>query len=302
LLIKKYALKHEIFFEDYRNKFPELFMWSWKYIEKNLDNYEKYFFDSISSKLWIYLKYEKIVDTNWKIIFREWLLRTSDKLDLNAPTPLSHIDLLNIYNDFWRSLEVYYHVLNRLFSDIKTKKIEWVVSINVEVSDLMDSRFLHMFRKMKERWWIDILKWSIILEILENQKVPLDNDKFYKTLKELNEEWFKIAIDDIIQSKCPLPEALKILDNNNRIKIAKIDWKTIQTLFNAYESVWDIMDSTLDLFKMKLNEIMKKWVRVVWEWIENKKILLFAKLKLWIQYFQWYFVQDATHDEIKNTI
>jgi hypothetical protein len=26
LLIKKYALKHEIFFEDYRNKFPELFM------------------------------------------------------------------------------------------------------------------------------------------------------------------------------------------------------------------------------------------------------------------------------------
>jgi len=284
-----YILKHKEIFTELLTKYPELNTKQYYKNKKNL--YLKKFFMCIENEAILHINYEPIVTHTWEILFNEGLIRATTK---NTNSNFNHLDYLDIYNSFWLSFSVYFNVLYNIFSDIKLWKAQKPISINVEISDIINPDFVNTVKKLEKHFDIKIWKWDLILEVLENQKIPEDSKLFKAKIRELEKLWINIALDDTISKLIPYESVIdniKILSSKN-IKIVKIDWKTIHSLYNIYQAMWSLVGSMFENLKKALNEIENQWIYIVAEWIENIDMLNFAKEYLWITAYQWFYFKN----------
>jgi len=294
LLIKKYSYKHKDIFWDYIRQFPELYIQSWNIIrlKHNIEKYINDFLDILKNKLNIWLKYEKILDKKWEIEFHEALLRIEWIKNFN------HIDYLNIHNDFWKSIYIFYNVLNKLFYDISKKEITWKVSVNVEISDMKNEKFIKIIKHLQEKYNIDFSKQKIIFEILENEKIP-NTPEFKNKIKKLKDMWFEIALDDNIWEKVTLKDTIENIDFMWRdMDILKLDWKTIQSFYSVYKTTKDLFSDWFSKLKNILTKAKNNWTKIVAEWIEDLGMYNFAKNILWVTSFQWFFSEKEENIRI----
>jgi len=294
LLIKKYSYKHKNIFWNYIKQYPELYIQSWNIIKlkHNIEKYINDFLEILKNKLNIWLKYEKILDEKWEIEFHEALLRIEWIENFN------HIDYLNIHNDFWKSIYIFYNVLNKLFYDISTNKITWKVSVNAEISDMKNEKFIKIIKHLQEKYNIDFSKQKIIFEILENEKIP-NTPEFKNKIKKLKNMWFEIALDDNISEKVTLKDTIENINFMWRdMDILKLDWKTIQSFYSVYSTTKDLFSDWFSKLKNILTKAKNNWTKIVAEWIEDLNMYNFAKNILWVTSFQWFFSEKEENIRI----
>lgn len=279
-LIKLYLEKKPNFFKNFIKKNPELL--NWNYIEEKLKYYVKDFLEVIKPTLKdSYLEYEKIVNSDLEILYSEWLFRT--KKDC-----IKYFEILDIYTKLWKSIEIAYIVMEILISDIKSWRIDAPASINVEVSDFSNPEFVNKFESLIDYYELEIKENMIIFEILENQ-IIIDNKAFKENLERINKMWISIAIDDIMKVWSHLEdinEIKTILETHKWIKIIKICWKYLQKLYTEYSN-WNY-DNCIKVTEF-IVELRNEWFYVIWEWVETKEHLMFAKNILGVWYFQWFY-------------
>lgn len=294
LLIKKYSHKHKDIFSDFINLYPELFNNNWNIIRLRF-NAEKYiddFLNILNEKLEIWIKYEKILSENWEIEFYEALLRIKSEKNVN------HTDYLNIHNDFWKSIYVFYNVLNKLLYDISTNTISWKFSINAEISDILNPKFIKILNHLKNKYNIDFSKQKIIFEILENEKIPNTNE-FKNKIQKLKNMWFDIALDDNLSEKVTVDDTIKNIKSMWKdINVLKLDWKTIQSFYNVYNTAKDLFSDWFLQLKNILKMAKNNWTKIVAEWIENLDMFNFAKNTLWVTSFQGFFSEKEENIRI----
>ncbi len=282
-----YILKHEEIFTELLKKHPEL--WEKKYIKNKMNIYFRDFFECIENSVSLGINYEQVVTDTWKIVFNEALLRVKNK-----ENNFNHLDYLDIYNDFWLSFSVFFNVLYNVFEDIKSWKAKKPISINVEISDINHPDFIDTIKKLEKHFNIKIWKWDLLLEILENQKIPRNSEYFIQKIEELQKLWIPIALDDTISKEIPhnsVINNIKTLSPKN-IKVVKIDWKTIHSLYNIYQAMWTLISSSFNNLKNEIIKLKNKWIFIVAEWIEDINMLTFVKSFLWVTAYQWYYFKD----------
>jgi len=274
---------------DFINNHSDIFYDIWKQklisdIKENINNHEK--LNSIYEKLIndilqlinTKVNYEKVIDKDLNTVFYEWLLRVKSDYNFN------HIDLLELAKLTWKTIQIFYKMFENITNDIKNNKIQGTISINAEVSDILNPNFIPKIKELINKNNIDLNKQKIIIEILENQKIP-NTKKFYKQIILLKEMWFLIAFDDIFSEKVWLKETIKNLKIlNYNIDIIKIDWKKIHDLYNVYKAFPNskIIEKCSNTIKLA----QEKWIKVVAEWIETEDMFNFSKDILWANLFQ----------------
>lgn len=285
LMIRNYVKKFPDLFSEYKNSYYELFNLEYNTI-KLKHNYTKYindFFNTIytNSELWV--NYQRILNDKWNTEFSEALLRIWWIKWFN------HIDYLEIHNNLWKWIYVFYNIIEKVFKDISEWKINWEISLNVEVKDIENENFFKIIKFLKDKYNIDLSKQKIIFEILENEKLP-NTTEFKQKITRLKNLGFNIALDDILSEKVPLEDVLKNLNFAwNNLDMIKIDWKMLQSFYSIYKTAYGIFWKWFNDLKEVLSKISKKWIKIVAEWIEDMDMLNFAKNILWIKYFQWFF-------------
>lgn len=285
LMIIKYANKHSELFSEFKTNYKELFNIEWNIIRLKY-SYNKYindFFDIIYKNSELAVNYQKILNDKWNTDFSEALLRI---WWING---FNHIDYLNIHNDLWKWIYVFYNILNKVFKDISEWNTSGTISINVEVKDIENENFFKIIKTLKEKYNIDLSKQKIIFEILENEKLP-NTQEFKEKIVKLKNHWFDIALDDILSEKVTLEDVIKSLNYAwNNLDMIKIDWKMLQSFYSIYKTAYSIFGKWFLELKQIFSKISNRWVKIVAEWIEDMDMLHFAKNILWIKYFQWFF-------------
>ena len=280
--IINFIKQHQNILKDFLSKNQNLIL----EIEKISNNKTKLSFiyseilTELFSKIDLNVSYEWILDWNWETIFHEWLLRVNSEYNFN------HIDLLEFCKISWKTLTIFNKMFLNIINDLNENKINWPISINAEVSDIMDPNFIPEIEKTINNYNINLQNQIIIIEILENQKIP-NSKEFIDKILLLKNMWFSIAFDDIFSEKVWIKETIKNLEKlNYNIDLIKIDWKKIHDLYNIYKK------SSESLFIKKCSStiklVQKKWIKVVAEWIETDDMSFFSKEILWVDLFQWY--------------
>lgn len=253
---------------------------NWEY---NLDDKKELFLNSIY-EFWK-LVYEPICKINdeWSFEkYKEELLFNIDKnndLDDKFSQKLRN-EILNYFRDEWHSFELFKIISERItkFPDISDSKI----SLNLENEDITNPEFKEYIKKTFSNNE-SIKNQNISFELLEHTDIENDNKKIYiENLKFLNEEWFKISIDDLFSWHSTIEKVDWLIDNGISLTSVKIDMDIIHQ--------WE---NHKDFQKIKdyLSFLKNKWINIIAEWIENKKHLEFAK-SLGADYFQGYMMED----------
>jgi len=278
--IINYINKHEDILKDFLLENKNIIL----EIQENLNNPNKlnYIYSEILAEIFnkseLSVNYEWIVDKKWNIVFHEWLLRVKSEFNFN------HFDLLDYAKISWKTLSIFNKMFLNIVNDINEKKISWPISINAEVSDILNPNFIPKIKEVIKNNNLNLKKQIIIIEILENQKIP-DTENFFQKIIKLKEMGFAIAFDDIFSEKVWLQETIKNLEIlNYNIDIIKIDWKKIHDLYNIYKKIPNskIIIKCSKTIKLAQN----KWIKVVAEWIETEDMLFFSKEILWVDFFQ----------------
>ena len=291
--ILKYIVNFPKVFIKFRNKYPE-FIYSKDKIEKNkTEEYINDFFSILEENIWILFHLQKIEKDNKEIFYKESLLRTKNKKDSSSEVRINHIDLLNIYYDFWKSIEIFEIMTNLIFKEIHNWNINHNISINAHVSDILNEDFLNIIINQTKTYNIELRNWDIkiIIEILEKEKIPRENWNFKTIIEKIKSLWIYIALDDILD-KVSIEESIKDIEylTEENVDIVKVDWKKILDLFYEYKNNLPLIQDYLDKIKAIFEEMTQKWITIIAEWIESQEILKFAREKLWINHFQWFYI------------
>lgn len=302
-IINNYVKKYSNIFSSFIEKYPNFLniykdnmvvFWKNELYIKYIQKYINDFLDILYENTNISTKHEIIKSTYWTIDFREVLIRV-ELIDNKNNNKFNHIDFLDIHNILWKSLNVFYKLVDQVFYEISVWNLTWKFSINAEVSDIEDEKFIKILLKLVDKYNIDLSKQEIIIEILENQKIP--KTLFFKwKIEELKKIWFWIALDDILGVDIIISSNTEdIIFLNDYLDIIKIDWEAVLLLYKYYSESLDKSIEKDDLKEGKLNSVKKliwylKWkdMKVVAEWIENKEVLNFVTKELWISLYQWY--------------
>lgn len=286
--------KHKEIFSEYIEKYNELFNIKSNTIRLKY-NFEKYineFIDTINNNIDLWIEYQKIISNNWETEFNEALLR------INWLKWFNHMDYLDIHNKLWKSIYVFYNVFDKILWDLNTWKINWKISINLEVKDIENPNFFKIINFLTKKHNINLKNQKIIFEILENSKLP-NTDIFKTRIKKIKDLWAEIALDDILSNNYPLEEILNDLNfAGNNLDIVKLDWKVLQSFYSIYKTSYFIFKDWFKKLKDIFNNITRKWKKVVAEWIEDIDMLNFAKNILWIKYYQWFFSKNEENIKI----
>lgn len=284
----------EDFFDWFICENPELF--NWKYYKHKIDHYINDFLNywplvkTLKEKS--YLKYEVISNELLEPLYHEWLLRIKSE-------DIQYWEIIDIYTQLWKSIDIAYSVLEILISDIKDWKTKVPASINLELSDFLDPEFMIKFKFLLYKYDLELREWMIILEILENQEIN-DKNKFQESLEIFRNIWIKIVLDDTMKRWSHLQEIQdirKITNSHPYIKAIKICWKYLQSLFEKYNE-WTLENNILEELKIFIKECIEKGINVIWEWIQDDRIFNFARNILWISHFQWFAFDEIDYDKI----
>lgn len=243
------------------------------------------------------IEYQNILSWNCEVVFTEWLLRVkSEKWDFN------HFDFIEIHKWIWAWINTFYLVAEKIFKDISEWKVASPISINAEVSDIMNDNFLNIIYELSVKYSVKLKNELIIIEILENEEIPNTQD-FKDKIKKLKLIWVKIALDDIETNVEKIKDSIKnIILLWDSVDIIKLDWKTIQSIYKLYKENKKLFESIINSIVTEIRNLYKKWVKVVAEWIENLELYNFVKNILWIELFQWFYSKDEKNlNIIKNS-
>lgn len=286
----------------YCEKFPLIFMeFIKKYkIDKNsIFSYELFykikadFLEVLYRNTNIWVEYQNILSPDCEIVFNEWLLRVSSNNE-----DINHFDFIELNKSLWAWINTFYMIANKIFSDINAWIVKSPISINAEVSDIMNNYFIEIIKFLAEKYSVD-LKWElIIIEVLENEKIP-NTKEFRDRISELKNIWIKIAFDDIETNVDAIKESVKnIIFLGNKVDILKLDGKTIQSIYKMYKENKKELSIIIENIICEIKSLYKKWIKVVAEWVENLEIYDFVKNVLWINLYQGYYSKDEKNLKI----
>lgn len=174
-------------------------------------------------------------------------------------------------------------------------------SINMEYDDIVDEELIVLLEELADQWFP---AHQVALELIESKWG--DDDIILNNLKRLKEKWYKIAMDDFWAWESSINRLMRLLEAK-LLDVLKIDGWIVKRLSNGEEKSWmqgvrikvgniiawvsnknNPTDSE-SVIKMIVAVCRNHWVSVVAEYVENE--ILFKKLKkLWVNYFQWYYL------------
>jgi len=294
-LILNFCEKYNYIFENFLINATKYKQWDFS-IEK-FNELKSDFLETLYQKVDLSIEYQNILSWKCEIIFNEWLLRVkSNDWDFN------HFDFIEIHKWIWLWINTFYIVAEKIFKDISDWKVASPISINAEVSDIMNDNFFKIIYELSIKYSVKLKSELIIIEILENEEIP-NTDEFRNKLKKLKSIWIKIALDDIETNVEKIQDSIKsIIFLWNNVDIIKLDWKTIQWIYKIYKENKELFESIIDNIILEIKNLYKKWIKVVAEWIENLELYNFVKNILWIELFQWFYSKDQKNIKlIKNS-
>lgn len=280
----------------YCEKFPLIFIeFIKKYnFNKNIKfTYELYyqikkdFLEVLYKNTNIWVEYQNILSPDCEIVFNEWLLRIkSDKEEIN------HFDFLELNKSLWAWINTFYMIAEKIFSDINAGIVKSPISINAEVSDILNKNFIDIILFLAKKYSVN-LKWElIIIEVLENETIP-NTKEFKDRILELKNIWIKIAFDDIETNVDAIKETIKnIIQLDNNVDILKLDWKSIQAIYKIYKDNKKELTNIIKNIIYEIKNLYKKWIKIVAEWVENLEIYDFVKNVLWINLYQGFYSRN----------
>ena len=286
----------------YCEKFPLIFI---EFIERyNLKknskfSYELYnqikkdFLEVLYKNTNIWVEYQNILSPDCEIVFNEWLLRIrSNKENIN------HFDFIELNKSIGVWINTFYMIANKIFSDINADIVKSPISINAEVSDILNKNFIEIIKFLAKKYSVD-LKWElIIIEVLENETIP-NTKEFRDIIAELKKIWIKIAFDDIETNIDSIKETIKnIIQLDNNVDILKLDWKSIQAIYKIYKENKKELNIFIKNIISEIKNLYKKWIKIVAEWVENLEIYDFVKNVLWINLYQGFYSKNEENLKI----
>lgn len=293
--ILTFCEKFKFIFEDFLIKTEE-------FEKKDFSLYKfltlkKMFLEILYTNIDLEIEYQDILSWKCEVIFNEWLLRVkSEKWKIN------HFDFIEMHR--WISLWIntFFIVANKIFEDISQWKVSSPISINAEVSDILNDNFINIINELSIKYWVKLKSELIIIEILENEDLQ-NTMQFKEKIKNLKEIWIKIALDDIETSVEKIRDSIEsIIFLWNNVDIIKLDWKTIQSIYKLYKEDKIIFEKIVKEIIIKIKELYQKWIKVVAEWVENLELYNFVKDILWIELFQWFYSKNEGYIKIiKNS-
>lgn len=281
-----------IFCEKFNSIFEQFLIKAIKYKNINL-SVEKYieiksdFLNILYQNIDISIEYQNIISWKCEIIFNEWLLRVKTK-DLN----FNHFDFIEIHKWIWLWINTFYIVADKIFKDISEWKVASPISINAEISDIMNNNFIKIINDLSLKYSVQLKNELIIIEILENEEIP-NTDEFKEKIKRLKLIWVKIALDDIEINAEKIRDTIKnIIFLWDDIDMVKLDWKTIQWIYKIYKEDKKLFKLIIDNILLEIKNLYTKWIKIIAEWVENLELYNFVKNILWIELFQWFYSRD----------
>lgn len=199
-------------------------------------------------------------------------------------------------------------LLKQLIRQIIEKAVELIryfpqvsFSINMEYGDIVDEELITLLEDLTNTW---VPANQIALELIESKWS--DDDIILNNLKRLKQKGFKIAMDDFWAWESNVTRLLRLLEAK-LLDIVKIDgwivkwlwvWEKKPLIYSIRQKVANIImwvsnrnnpTDSESVIKMIVSVCKNHWVSVVAEYVENE--VLFKKLKkLWVSYFQWYYL------------
>lgn len=259
------------------------------YNSKTIEDYISNFFKYIEN----YLKFEqeKVIWIKWNMLYKEALIRFN--INNNLEKNINHINFLELCENAKLTFRLFKIVFKNLLIKIKNWEIKWNIWINIEISDLMNEDFITFINENSNKYWIELKKSWIILEILENQKKPKGLE-FTNQIIKLKKMWFIIWYDDELSkethsNKTPIELITELIQLSKKESphIIKIDKEFIWEISNANKSTWWQIE--LPFLKKIIQNCNSHWTKIVAEWIEDEYMIDFCINTLGIEYFQWYF-------------
>lgn len=280
----------------YCKKFPSIFIdFIKKYKLNNNPNFsysqfieiKKDFLEVLYKNTNIWVEYQNILTPDCEIVFNEWLLRINSNKE-----KINHSDFIDLSKSLWVGINTFYMISDKIFSDIKDGIIKSPISINAEVSDILNENFIKIILFLSKKYWVDLKSELIIIEILENEKIP-NTKEFKDKIKLLKSIWIRIALDDIETNLVAFRETIKsIIYLENNVDILKFNWKTIQAIYILYKENNKKLSIVISNIISEIKYLYKKWIKIVAEWIENLEIYDFVKNVLWINLYQGYYSKN----------
>lgn len=175
-------------------------------------------------------------------------------------------------------------IISKVFNEINSYPQD--VSINLWEEDLADKSVIDHIISLKNKYKIDPKK--ITIELLEWIKATSIN-KIASNIKKLQNEWFKIWIDDFGTEHANQDLLMALFDNGIYFDILKIDMGLIKTMLTDPKRLvavtWIIW--IVNWFNKIYIKEWKHTISIVAEWVETKECFDYLK-QIWVDQIQWF--------------
>lgn len=276
----------------------------WKYIEKDWKDSYELEKEEMLTKFYIKNSDLDFSKTNWKTD-SETLYSLADELIQYIRLDGEYTEsAVKLFKKAWKSFEFFKYVFNAIdFSNIEVKNHNF--SINATEQDLINPKFVQF---LTEKEWV--IPGIFTIELIEDYWSQENINKIINNLTELQNIWFKIAIDDY-NKKWSDDNRIKLLQDNNIKFGLKVDgepkeekWSSIvQKLKNAFsEDPENFSENLYVKHCIKFFEKLKReWIQPTFERItENHREFAKAMVKtFWKDILLQWWLMDLTEFWIK---
>lgn len=207
----------------------------------------------------------------------------------------------------WRTFLLFKYVLNSIGEDDKNTHF----SINATVHDILDNWFISSLEEKVNLWYNPDF---ITIELIENLWPTQRELEILEILRACRKIWFHIAMDDYPDNWSNLYRLELLLKEDGLLTGLKIDLTKTKSLYSIYEfslNYWLDFSVTKEFinFKSEIKEAHDKWVRIIFEYVADIKILEFLINFFWSDIdLQWFYFKIQpyptllTYNWIINTI